>query len=99
MTSASALKITAGATGQASATVTHHGVFNSAVSLAWTGLPAGITTSLSKSSLAAPGDGTVTTTFNVARSATPGTYTVTLTASGGGIKQTAPLSLTIAAAP
>lgn len=100
MTSAqSALKISAGATGQFSASVTHHGVFNSAVSLAWAGLPTGVTASLSKSTLAAPGDGTVATTFNVAYSTTPGTYTVTLTGSGGGIRQSVPLTLTIGPGP
>ncbi|HWF48952.1 MAG TPA: hypothetical protein VG168_18225 [Bryobacteraceae bacterium] len=80
---ASALTVPQGASASLSATSAHNGVFNSAVSLAWSGLPAGVTASLTKSSFAAPGDGTTVTTFAVSSSSTPGTYTVVLTATGG----------------
>jgi uncharacterized membrane protein len=94
-----ALSIYTGGTGTASVTTLHHGIFNSAVSLAWSGLPNGVTAALAKATIAAPGDATVATTFNVASTTTPGTYNATLTATGGGITQTIPLTLTIATQP
>jgi uncharacterized membrane protein len=97
--SVSTLNIMAGQNGTASATITHHGVFNSALSLSWSGLPAGVTAALARSSMSPPGDGTDTTTFTIAATATPGTYSATLTATGGGVTQTVPLSLTIAPIP
>lgn len=95
----STLTVTAGTSGQASATLLHHGLFNSALGLAWSGLPTGVTASLNKVTLSAPGDGTVNTTFAVAANTKPGTYSPLLTATGGGVTQTLPLSLTIAPAP
>lgn len=83
-----ALSIKTGATGQATAAITHLGVFNFAVALSWTGLPSGVTAVLSKSALSAPGDGTGVTTFNVASAAKLGAYSATLTATGGGVTQT-----------
>ena len=93
------LSINAGATGTLSVKSAHTGIFNSAVSLAWSGLPTGVTASVAPASLAAPGDGTPVTTFTVGSSVTPGTYSATLTATGGGITQTLPISLTVLTAP
>ena len=95
----SALTVTAGLTGQLTVTSAHKGMFNSAVSLSWSGLPSGVTAALSKTSFAAPGDGTTVTTFTAAASATPGTYPATLTATGGGLTETVPVSLTIVPPP
>ena len=93
--SPSALTLAQGGSSTLSATTLHNGVFDSAVSLAWSGLPTGVTAALAKSSFSAPGDGTAVTTFAASASATPGTYTATLTATGGGITRTLPVSLTI----
>jgi uncharacterized membrane protein len=76
----------------------HFGIFNSAVSLSVTGLPSGVTASLTKTALAAPGDGTVTATFAVASSAKAGSYSVVVSGSGGGQTETAPLTLTVTGA-
>jgi hypothetical protein len=91
----SAVTIKAGATGQVSVTTAHLGVFNSAINLTWT-LPTGVTATGVKV-VAAPGDATVVTTFTVSSTAKTGTYTATLSALGGGITQSVPISLTIAA--
>jgi PKD repeat protein len=86
-------------TGQLSVSSAHKGIFNSAVSLAWSGLPSGVTAALSKTSFLAPGDGTTVTTFTAAAGVTPGSYTATLTATGGGLTETVPVSLTVVPPP
>ena len=91
----SALTLPQGSSSTLSATTLHNGVFKSAVSLAWSGLPSGVIASLAKSAVPAPGDGTVLTTVSTSTSATPGTYTATLTATGGGISRSWPVRLTI----
>ena len=53
-------------------------------------------TSAGSKVVAAPGDGAIVTTFTVSSTAKTGTYNATLTAIGGGITQTVPVSLTIA---
>jgi uncharacterized membrane protein len=96
---ATSLTIKTGATGQVTATSLRVGSFNSSVAFSVTGLPKGVTASLSKSSLPAPGNGTVVATLSVASSATPGTYALKVTGSGGGITQSAPVTLVVAANP
>ena len=93
----SALSVVQGTSAPLSVTSAHQGIFNAGVALAWSGLPAGLTATLAKSSLAAPGDGTVVTTFAASSSAVPGTYTAALTATGGGITRTVPVTLTVPA--
>ena len=85
-----------GATSQLTVASAHQGVFNSAVSLSWTGLPSGVTAALAKSAFSAPGDGSTVTTFTAAASATPGTYTLTLTGTGGRQTQSIPVTLVVA---
>ncbi|HEX4773586.1 MAG TPA: protease pro-enzyme activation domain-containing protein [Bryobacteraceae bacterium] len=94
----SSLTIKAGASAQLTATTVHSGTFNSIVSLTASGSPSGVTASFSKSSFAAPGDGTATVTFAVAASAKSGTYSVVLTGTGGGLTASAPVTLIIPAA-
>jgi PKD repeat protein len=74
-------------------------MFSSPVYFSWSGLPTGVSVSLTKPALPAPGDGATTTTFIAAASTTPGTYTATLTAIGGTLTQTVPVALTIRPAP
>ena len=93
----SSMTLKFGASGQVSVTSAHSGTFNAAVNLSLTGLPGGVTGSLSQSVLSAPGDGSTVATFTVASTAKPGTYSVMVTGTGGGITATAPLTLTIAA--
>jgi len=69
--------------------------FNSAVSLAVSGLPANVTGTFSPNAIAAPGTGTATLTFAAAAAAVPGTYPLTITASSGGVSKTAAPSLTV----
>ena len=95
-TAQSALTIKQANSGQVSATTIHLGSFNSSIGLAWSGLPAGVTLGVAPSAMLSPGDGTTTTTFGVSSGAKAGVYTVTLTASGGGVTQAIPVTLTIA---
>ena len=67
--------------------------FNSAVSLKVTGMPAGVTASTG--AINAPGSGISTLGIKVGSSAIGGTYALTVTATGGGVTKTAPLTLLI----
>jgi len=93
----SSIGIKAGSSAQTSVTSLHVGIFDSAVNLSVTGLPSGVTASLTKTTLAAPGDGTVTATFAVASSAKAGSYGVVVSGTGGGQTETAPLTLIVTA--
>ena len=93
--SATSVTVAPNSSAPLSVTTAHQGVFNSAISLAWSSLPSGVTATLAKASLSAPGDGTVATTFAASSSATPGTYTATLTAAGGGITQSVPVTIVV----
>jgi uncharacterized membrane protein len=95
----SSLTIKTGASAQTSVTSVHFGIFNAAVNLAVTGLPSGVTAALSKTSLAAPGDGTVVVTFSVASTAKPGTYNIAVTGTGGGLTETSPITLVVPVPP
>ena len=79
------------------ATITPVNAFNSAVALSVSGLPRGVTSSLSPSSLAAPGSGSTTLSLNVAsgNGSNAGKYTLTVTGTGGGLTQSQKLTLTI----
>lgn len=89
------LAIAPGGTGQTSVTSTHVGSFNSAIGITVVGLPAGVTASFSNTTIAAPGDGTVVAAFRVAATARPGVYTVAVVGSGGGVTESALITVTI----
>lgn len=74
------------------------GGFNSTISLSTSGLPAGVTATLTPSSFAAPGNGSSTLTFNASSTAATGTFNVTVSATGGGVTHTSLISLAITAA-
>jgi uncharacterized membrane protein len=97
--SATAATVNGGGTAQVTLTSTLTNGFNAAVALSVAGLPSGVTATLSKTSLAAPGSGSSVVTFAAASSAVGGTYAVSVTGSGGGMEQTVPVSLTVVPAP
>jgi hypothetical protein len=71
--------------------------FNSAIALSVGGLPKGVTSSFSRTSIAAPGNGSRTLTLKAASGtgAKVGTYTLTVTGVGGGVTQTKKVTLTV----
>ncbi|MBZ5592993.1 MAG: S53 family peptidase [Acidobacteriia bacterium] len=94
--SASALSVAQGANASINVTVGVSGGFSSAVQLAATGVPAGVTASFTPSSLGAPGSGASTLALSVDPQRAPaGTYFIQVSASGGTVTQSAFLTLTI----
>jgi subtilase family serine protease len=87
--------ITAAPGGYATATATTIRTisFNSAISLKVTGMPAGVTASTG--TINTPGSGISTLGITIGSNASAGTYTLTVTATGGGVTKTAPLTLLI----
>jgi subtilase family serine protease len=85
--------------GRPAATLTTNviGGFNSTMSFSISGLPAGVTRSLTSATLPAPGSGSSTLTLTRGATARAGTYTLTVTASGGGMARTVALPLTLPA--
>ena len=90
-----ALTVKTGSSGQLSISTLRYGTFNSPISFAFTGLPVGVTATLSTFTIPAPGNGTLLATLAVSSSARPGTYSITMNATGGGQTQTALVTLTI----
>jgi pseudomonalisin len=72
--------------------------FKSAIALSVAGLPSGVTASFAPASIASPGTGSSILTLTLSSSAAAGTYPLTVTATGGGVTRTAPLSLLVPAA-
>jgi len=71
--------------------------FSSAVSLAASGQPGGVTASFSPASVTPPGSGSATSTLTLSASASAavGTYTVTATGTSGSTSHSATITLTI----
>ncbi|MBV9506775.1 MAG: hypothetical protein JO323_17415 [Acidobacteriia bacterium] len=78
-------------------TLTVSGGFNSPIALSASALPSGLTATYSTSLVPAPGSGSSTLTITAGAQVAPGTYHITATASGGGLTQTVPLTVTVAA--
>jgi subtilase family serine protease len=95
---ASTLTITRGATATLTITTVGGNGLSSAVGLAASGLPTGVTASFSPASIASPGSGTSKLTLTASSTATLGTSKITITANGGGLSTTASVSLTVGAA-
>jgi hypothetical protein len=95
--SPSSLSVAQGASGKSTITVSSSDGFDSAVSLSVSGLPSGVTASLSSSSVTPPANGSATSTLTLtaSSSATAGTATVTITGTGGGLTRTTTVSLTV----
>jgi len=93
--SPASLTVVQGKSGSSTITSTVVDGFNSAVALTVSGAPAGVTASLSPSSIT--GNGTSTLTLAVAATTATGTYTITVKGVGGGITQSTTVSLTVTA--
>jgi len=89
---------TGSVTGSATLTAAGSGGFSSAIALAASGQPAGVTVAFSPASIASPGNGSSRLTFTVASTVAAGNYAITLTGTGGGITTSTKLSLTVTAA-
>ena len=95
--SVGAVTVRQGGSGTSTATITVAGGFSSAITLAVSGAPAGVTASLASTSLAAPGSGSSVLTIAVGAAVAAGTSTITVTATGGGSTSTASVSLVVVA--
>jgi hypothetical protein len=91
------LSIAQGASGSSTITVSSSDGFDSSVSLSVSGLPSGVTASLSSSSVTPPSDGSATSTLTLtaSSSATTGSATVTITGTNGSLTSTTNVSLTV----
>jgi uncharacterized membrane protein len=87
--------VTTGASVTWTASIAALNGFNSSVTLAITGLPAGATAAFSPVSLAAPGSSTLT--LNTSATTPAGTYGLTIAASGGGVTNAVPVTLVVSA--
>ncbi len=96
--STSATVAPAGSTSIKLSTVALNG-FQSAVALSVSALPKGVTASFAPATIAAPGSGTSTLTLVAASNTTSGPYNLTVTAIGGGVTKTQPVSLTVLLPP
>jgi len=94
---ASSLTIGHASGGAITVAVSPVGAFSAAVTLTVSGLPSGVTPTLSKTSLAAPGNGVAILTLLGSSAAKVGTTAVTITATGviSGISYTASQVLTL----
>src|SRR5271157_2499266 len=93
--SPSSLTIQQGSKGTSTITTTISGGFNSAISLSASGAPLGVSVTFNPQTIPAPGSGSSTMTIQVVRLATLGTYPITVTGSGGGVKQSTTVTLTV----
>jgi subtilase family serine protease len=71
-------------------------LFNASVSLSVWGLPAGLQAVWYPPFISAPGAGTSSVTFSAGTLVAPGTYSLQVSASGGNITQTIPITITVA---
>ncbi len=90
-----ALAVAQGSVGNATATTTTVGGFNSSINLSASGMPAGTTLSFDPQTIPAPGAGNSTITITVAADTPLGTYPITVTGSGGGTQHNTTLTLTV----
>ena len=97
--SSSSVSVVQGTMGTLQATVAAVGTFSASTILSVSGLPAGMTGSLSPAGFAAPGAGVSTLTLQPSTSTPVGKYTINVVAAGGGLQQSSPITLTVTAAP
>jgi uncharacterized membrane protein len=93
----SSLTVVQGNQGTSAITTTISGGFNSDINLSASGVPTGTTVSFNPNPIAAPGSGSSMMTIMVGSNTAMGTYPITVTGNGGGITQTAPVTLIVTA--
>jgi subtilase family serine protease len=95
--SPTSLTVTQGASGTDTITIASQNSFSSAVSLSVSGLPSGVTASLSTNPVTPPANGSATSTLTLtaSSSATVGTATVTITGTSGSLTHSTTISLTV----
>ena len=95
--SPTSLSIAQGASGSSTITVGSNDGFDSAVALTVSGLPSGVTASLSSTSLAPAANGSATSTLKLtaSSSATAGTAAVIITGTSGSLTSSTSVSLTV----
>jgi uncharacterized membrane protein len=93
--SATALSIAPGKSGSVNLTTAVNTGFAAAINLAITGLPAGITATFVRPTIAAPGTGSSSVTFVAANSTKPGSYSGIVTAIGAGVTHLQSLALNV----
>jgi uncharacterized membrane protein len=91
--------MTPGATSQVTLTTVALGAFNSPVAFTTASNASGLTVTLSKSSLPAPGSGVIVATITAASNVPLGNYVVQVTAIGGNVNETAYIGVQIANGP
>lgn len=100
--SASPASVTIALEGSANSTITVTSMngFNEIIDLSVSGVPTGVTTTLSASSITPPANGETTSilTINVGASTIAGTYTLTITGTSEASSHNATIELTVAAA-
>jgi len=96
--SPSSLTIQQSGYGTSTITTTISGGFNNSISLSATGTPVGMVVGFNPKLILAPGNGSSNMTVFVLSSVPPGTYPIIVTGSGGGIKQSTTVTVTIVAA-
>jgi len=96
---ATSLSVARGASASLALTTKSAGGFSSAVAIAVSGLPSGVTAVLSTPSIAAPGAGTVSIRLTASATATLRAATITITASGGQLVATVPVTVAITPPP
>jgi hypothetical protein len=96
--SETSISLAAGASKSLTLTTTPTSTFNAAITLAVTGLPAGMTVQILPSSVvAAPGTGAPVVTFSASSKVAAKSYSITLTATGGGVTQKQTLTVNVGA--
>jgi len=92
-----AASVAAGGSGTVTLTSAASGGFDSAIKLAASGLPSGVTATFSPASIT--GSGVSSVDLHVAATTRLGAYPITVTGTGGGLVRTAAVTLTVTAAP
>src|SRR5580658_9926239 len=95
--SPAAVSVVQGSTATSTITAIVSGGFDSAIALTAAGQPAGVTVSFNPTPIGAPGSGASIMTIVVAPTTVAGTYTISVMGTGGGITNTATVSLTVTA--
>jgi len=88
-----------GASGTMNLKVSAGAGFSARIALAVSGLPSGVTSTLTPAQLSAPGSGTSVLKLAATAGAQAGAYPITITATGGGSTQTATVTLTLLPLP